>query len=113
MKVWRRPKDRAARYKLAVVGERIPTRQIPVWIAQGSAIALGGAVVVVECESDGKRFKVGRGIPLVSRYAAVKNSCTGANGGLAIAKRVPCQAKTRRNIAPGNGDNSTSECSVS
>src|SRR5690242_20282168 len=113
MKVWRRTKDGTTGNKLAAIGKGISAGQISIGVAQGSAIALGGAVVVVECEADSKGFKVGRGIPLVSGYAAIKNPCAGPDRGLAIAKRVPCQAKARRNMAPGNGDNAASEPGIS
>src|SRR5262249_26175728 len=112
MEIGRRAEDRSPGHKLAAVGEGISAGQVPVRVAQCGSRALSGAVVVGEGEPDGKRFKVGGGIPRVTGNTAVKDSCAGADVSAAVSKRIPGQTNARRYMVPGRGHDTPGNAGV-
>src|SRR5579859_3715562 len=75
------------------VGERIS-------IGEGGSIPIGITKRCdrVECLPNGERLCIRRLVPLVAADAAKEKTSTGAHSRLAVAKRVPRDANTRRDM---------------
>src|SRR5207248_5783268 len=91
-----------------LVGERIAADECVIRIAergaQGNSSGTGFGVGVGEGEPDGKRLEVRHRVPLTARDAAKKEASTGANRGLAIAKRSPSKTDAWPHMMPAHGN---------
>src|SRR5580704_17566090 len=90
------------------VGERIPIGERS-WIP----VDVGKRRNGVERLTNGERLSVGRLVPFVAAYAAVKHPRGCAYRRLAVTKRIPGHADTRRNVVPTQVDDTTGYSLVS